>query len=154
MPAPLQKMLSGRIVAGLIVLSIPLLLATGLVTVTWENGRPRFAVNHEKVKVVEEKAAEKIQELRAENNGSGLNAAGAIQALTGQSSAPTDSGWGQSQGVVSNLAEKVGNLNSNEASESGNSWSLLPNLGKQQNEAPAEKTGPLSSLRQRFDSRR
>jgi hypothetical protein len=97
------------------------LLATGIVTITWENGRPRFAVNQEKVKVVEEKAVDKIQELRTENNGSSLNAAGAIQALSGQSNTPTGFGseWGKSQGVVG-----------------------------------TEKTGPLSSLRQHFDSRR
>jgi hypothetical protein len=66
MPAPLQKVLSNRIVAFLFVLLVPLLMATGLATITWENGVPKFSINKEKAEKAKEMTVQKIHEFRDE----------------------------------------------------------------------------------------
>lgn len=69
LPAPIQKVLSHRIVAFLFVLLVPLLLVTGLATVTWENGMPKFSINKEKAEKAKEMTAQKIQQFRDEKLG-------------------------------------------------------------------------------------
>jgi hypothetical protein len=74
MPAPLQKILRNRIVSFFFVLLAPLLLATGLATVTWEDGMPKFSVNKEKAAKAKEMTIQKIHEFRDEKLGSTLDA--------------------------------------------------------------------------------
>lgn len=69
MPSPVRKLSGSRIGALLIVITIPVLLATGVVSVTWENGRPRLSVNQQKAKEVKKEVTEKVQELQAQHNG-------------------------------------------------------------------------------------
>lgn len=78
MPKPVRKILTGRIIAFLIVLAIPILFATGLVSVTWKNGFPKLSINHQKAGEIKETASQKIQELRDKNSS---NQPGAIDSL-------------------------------------------------------------------------
>lgn len=70
MPAPLQRVLQNRIAAFLFLLLVPVLLATGLATVSWENGMPKFSINKEKTEKAKEMAVQKIHEFRDEKFGS------------------------------------------------------------------------------------
>ena len=64
MPSPVRKYLGGRFTALLIVASVPLLLASGVVSVHSENGRPKLSFNRQRAMEVEEAAAEHIEEIR------------------------------------------------------------------------------------------
>ncbi len=64
MPQPVKKVLGGRIIALLIVLCVPVLYATGIVSVKWENGRPRISINQQRTAEVKQEAVEQIQEMK------------------------------------------------------------------------------------------
>ncbi len=70
MPAPVQNLLSNRIVAFLVVLLVPLMLATGVATISWENGSPKFSISQEKAEKVKDMTVQKIHEVRKEKPGS------------------------------------------------------------------------------------
>jgi hypothetical protein len=70
MPKPAKKFLGSRIVALLIVVSTPVLIGTGMITVKWENGRPRISINRERTTEIREEAKEQIEEYR-ESHGDG-----------------------------------------------------------------------------------
>lgn len=69
MPSPLRKTLGNRLVAMLIVFAIPVLLIMGVVSVEWEDGRPRLSFNRERAAEVRENAAEEIDDLRNDKPG-------------------------------------------------------------------------------------
>lgn len=88
LPAPLRAMATNRVVASLIVMSLPVLLATGVVSLEWKDGMPSLSFNRQRAQEVRREAAEKVQEYRAEHGGAPV--AGAIlPALAGAQ------GWGQ-----------------------------------------------------------
>ena len=74
MPKPAKKFLGSRIVALLIIVLTPVLIGTGMITVQWENGRPRISINRERTAEVREEAKEQIEEYR-ENHGDGQRGA-------------------------------------------------------------------------------
>ena len=59
-------MLGGRLVALLIVLCVPVLYATGIVTVKWENGRPRMSINQQRATQVKEQAVDRMEEMKGD----------------------------------------------------------------------------------------
>jgi hypothetical protein len=69
MPQPVKKLLGKRVVALLIVLCVPVLYATGLVSVRWENGRPRVEINRQRAAQVKQDAVQQIQELQDRHGG-------------------------------------------------------------------------------------
>ncbi len=71
LPKPAKKILGSRMVALLIVVSIPVLLSTGMVTVQWENGRPRLSINRQRTAEVREEATEQLEEFRESHGGQG-----------------------------------------------------------------------------------
>lgn len=68
MPSPVRKFLGAKIVAGLIVVAVPVLFATGMLKVEWQNGRPKFSFNKERTAEIREKAAEEVEEIREARN--------------------------------------------------------------------------------------
>ena len=64
MPQPVKKLLGKRVVALLIVLCVPVLYATGLVSVKWENGRPRIEINPQRAAEVKQETVEQLQALK------------------------------------------------------------------------------------------
>lgn len=66
MPQRIKRVLGRRWVAAAIVLLVPILLAMGLVTLRWENGRPRLWLNWQKAAEVEQQVAHELQALHAE----------------------------------------------------------------------------------------
>ena len=91
MPKPVRKFLSGRIIASLIVLAIPVLFATGLVSVTWKNGFPKLSINQQKAGAIKEQASQKIQELRGKNNPHQPPVANPLQSLSNQATSQINS---------------------------------------------------------------
>jgi hypothetical protein len=63
MPQPVRKLLGGRVVALLIVLAIPVLFATHVVSLKWEEGLPRLQFNQQRAAQVKQEAVQEIQTL-------------------------------------------------------------------------------------------
>ncbi len=66
MPSPIRRFLSSRIIALLIVLILPVLYLTGVVSVEWQNGRPRLNFNRQRAQEVREETASTIHKLKKE----------------------------------------------------------------------------------------
>lgn len=64
MPQPVKKILGGRLIALLIVVCVPILFATGILSVRWENGRPKFSVNRQRAAEVKQEAVERIEKVK------------------------------------------------------------------------------------------
>lgn len=52
MPAPVQKVATSRWGTRLLILAIPILLATGVLSIRWVNGLPSFSFNADRAAVV------------------------------------------------------------------------------------------------------
>ena len=64
MPSPVRKFLAGRAIALLIVVIVPILFATGVISVRFENGRPKVTFNAQRAVEVREDAVDKVQDIR------------------------------------------------------------------------------------------
>lgn len=69
MPAPVQKVATSRWGTRLILVLVPVLLATGVLTISWTGIFPSFSINPQRAKVVGEqvkgealKAAERVRQ--------------------------------------------------------------------------------------------
>jgi hypothetical protein len=69
LPAPVQKVAKSRWGSRLLLVLVPVLIATGVITVSWNGGLPSFSVNKSRALVVGEefkqeaiKAAERVKQ--------------------------------------------------------------------------------------------
>jgi len=155
MPAPVQKLLGNRVIALLIVLSIPVMWATGLVTVEWENGQPKLTINQQKAAAAKEKAAAKLHDIREERNGVSSEADhNAFREFTGR-----DNSWSgfaaedrQQPAYVEQVMKRAEELAPRVSDQPANSWGSLPSI--EHNDPPAKRANPLSRLKRTVDSRR
>ncbi len=155
MPEPVKNFLGTRVVAGLIVLCVPLLLYSGIFSVDFENGRPHFSFNKEKAQEVESLAAEKIHDLRGEDQGFTTNASEALHSLISheKNSFQPATRWGQGEGLGEKLTEGVDSFRNEVSNSQSKSWLQLPNH-RTEEEPAAHHKGPFSNLKDRFDSHR
>lgn len=69
MPAPVRQVVTSRWVSMLIIIVVPALVLTGIVTISWTGGRPNFTVNKQRAeqveREVEQQATRAAQELRS-----------------------------------------------------------------------------------------
>jgi len=69
MPGPIRQVVTARWVSLLIVVVVPILIATGVVSLSWNGSRPGFTVNERRAEQVEHEAEEDVlraaQELRS-----------------------------------------------------------------------------------------
>lgn len=72
MPKPVRGFLGNRLVASGIVLALPVLALTGIVSVDWQGGRPKLSIDEERaaevkqnLHEVKEQVAERIEAFRA-----------------------------------------------------------------------------------------
>jgi len=116
MPKPVRKILTGRIIAFVIVLIIPILYATGVVSVTWKNGIPKLSINQQKAGEIKQQATQRIQDLGGKNNTSQPGAIDPLRNLSNQSGAQfgtatdhqTDSSLGQkSAGLIQDISGRL-----------------------------------------------
>jgi hypothetical protein len=83
MPAPVQQVATSRWGSRLLLLLVPILLATGVLSIRWVNGLPSFSFNADRAAVVGQKV-----ELEARRAAAQLAAQGGMpQAATGQPAA-------------------------------------------------------------------
>lgn len=66
MPEPARKMLGNRLIAKLLILVLPVLFATGILSLQWVNGRPSVQFHRDRAEQVEKRAAERLGALRSE----------------------------------------------------------------------------------------
>ena len=128
MPQPVRKLLGGRFAALLIVAAIPVLFATGVVSLKWEEGRPRLLFNQQRAAQVEQEAVQKVQTLSkkyADRDKTTL-------AIPSLSDAQQDSSLGQQ---VQELADGVSQLSQQE-------WSLQPEPRWARNQEPTQIGAP------------
>jgi hypothetical protein len=69
MPSPVRKFLGGRLVALLIIAVVPILFATGIVSVRMENGRPKLTFNQHRAAEVRENAVDRAQDFHDDHSG-------------------------------------------------------------------------------------
>jgi hypothetical protein len=62
MPQPVRTVLGFRLISTLLVLLVPLLLLTGIMTIQWQNGAPHFSVNRERAQEVRKNAIETVRQ--------------------------------------------------------------------------------------------
>jgi hypothetical protein len=69
MPAPVRQVVTSRWVSTLIIIVVPALVLTGIVTISWTGGRPSFTVNKQRAEQVErdveQQATRAARELRS-----------------------------------------------------------------------------------------
>jgi flagellar basal body-associated protein FliL len=56
MPAPVRQVLTSRWVSLLIVVVVPILIASGVVSLSWNGSRPGFSLNERRAEQVEREA--------------------------------------------------------------------------------------------------
>jgi hypothetical protein len=66
MPQPARKVLGNRLVAKILIIAVPVLFATGILSLQWVNGRPSVQFNRDRAQQIEKRASEKIGTLRDE----------------------------------------------------------------------------------------
>ena len=88
MPRPVRSVLGNRVVSSLIVLALPALALTGIVTVDWQGGRPKLSIDEERaaelkqdLSEVKERVAERVQAFREAETVDGPPLADAVPAL-------------------------------------------------------------------------
>jgi hypothetical protein len=69
MPQPVKKMLGARWIAALIVIAVPVLFVTGVLTLDWEGGRPKVSINRQKAAEVKQELSQDVQALRSQRQG-------------------------------------------------------------------------------------
>jgi len=67
MPAPVQKVATNSLVSRLLILLVPILVASGVITISWNGGLPSFSIDRQRAEIVGEqvkmeamKAAERV----------------------------------------------------------------------------------------------
>ena len=99
LPAPVRKVLQKRYVAIVLLLLLPTLLATGVVTINWQQGFPKVGVHPEQFAAAKSAIFAKIQRFRGLPTTEGPVAPGAAPFAAGQ---PTQqaNGWPQPNGFT------------------------------------------------------
>ena len=69
LPAPVQKMAKSKLGSKLLLLLVPILIASGVITISWSGGLPSISVNQQRAAVVGEqfkdealRAAERVKQ--------------------------------------------------------------------------------------------
>ena len=154
MPSPAKRFLGNRLIAGLIVLVVPLLFVTGIVTVEFQNGRPHVYFNKQRANEVENNVADKIHDIRGDEKTLGNKASDAFGKLVGHQESGFGSNHQDVQGTLHELNDRIDSFKGELTQEKQpNSWAQLPSFETTAQPIEDHK-GPLSGLRNKFESRR
>jgi hypothetical protein len=147
MAAPAKNFLGNRLVAGLIVLIVPILFVTGIVNVEFENGRPHVSFNKQRAKEVKHNVAEKIQDIRGDEKTLGSQASAALGKLVGHQESGFGSNRQEVQGILHEFNDRVDSYKGEITIEKQpNSWAQLPNFGTTTQPTEVHQ-GPFSGFR-------
>ncbi len=160
LPSPVRRALQVRLVAMLVVLALPVLLWSGIVTINTEGGIPRLSINREKAVEVEQRLVAEVQEYRSEHAPSDGRFAPFAAAAQEQRFAPfanaqpsePNQGWPKASGFLPHFGRQPeapqspqgvfpgwgGNAPNNNAPNNG--WGYAPQQGAPQQQAPQQAT--------------
>ena len=152
LPSPIRSFLSGRIVASLIVVCLPLLFISGIVSVDFQNGRPHLSFNRDKAKEAKVMAEDKIHELQGQESGFVDQASDAMHSLVGHEKPAFSLGQANQQSMLDNFSHRVDSVRKDMKQDSNGSWMHLPSHQTNQNTSQQPgSNGPFSRFRGRFD---
>ncbi len=157
MPSPVRKILGTRMVATLVVIAVPLLLASGLVKVNFDNGIPRFTINQPRAAEVKKDVAEKLHDYQSEMGEDQSGGALGIAMPFGSKAPQNGLGFGDDRQRADGLSARVargieGLTDSVEAQQGQGSGFSLP-ISDQETTA-GRASGPISNLKNRFEGHR
>jgi hypothetical protein len=69
MPPPVRSVLGSRLGALLIVILLPILVITGVVSIQWNSGVPKISIDRERAKEVRTQAVDSLEKLREQDKG-------------------------------------------------------------------------------------
>ena len=155
MPSPVRKILGTRVIASVIVVSVPVLIATGLVSVTFESGYPRLTINQPRAAEVKQEVTEKIHDLQKEM-GEGENAQGFAMPF-GSSGQQTGfalpEGGHPFQELNSTVTGQIDGLTNSFDAYRGQVPGFAAPVSNQQ-PTSGQASGPISNLKERFQTHR
>ncbi|MCU0870883.1 MAG: hypothetical protein MUE50_00920 [Pirellulaceae bacterium] len=69
MPPPVRSVLGTRLGSLLMMIALPILVITGVVSIQWNSGLPQVSIDRQRAKEFEAKAVDSLQKLREQENG-------------------------------------------------------------------------------------
>ncbi len=69
MPPPVRSVLGSRLGSLLLLIILPILVITGVVSIQWNNGVPKVSIDRERAKEVRTEAMDSLQNLREREQG-------------------------------------------------------------------------------------
>jgi hypothetical protein len=156
LPAPARKVLSSRVGALLVVIIVPVLFATGIASVKWENGRPKVSFNKERAVEVEQKAAQRIEAIREDREGDRPAIADYLPRFgepERQSSGFAGEIKREVQGFEHRVAERYDEVRDNVVGDDSQGWHIGP-VGGQPNNEGKKVFQPFQGVREKIEDLR
>ena len=69
MPPPVRSVLGTRLGSLLLMIALPVLVITGVVSIQWNSGLPQVSIDRQRAKEIEAKAVDSLHKLREQENG-------------------------------------------------------------------------------------
>ena len=69
MPPPVRSVLGSRLGSLLLLIVLPVLVISGVVSIQWSNGRPKVSIDRERAKEVRTQAVHSLENLREQDKG-------------------------------------------------------------------------------------
>jgi len=69
MPPPVRSVLGSRLGSLVVLIALPILVITGVVSIQWNSGLPQVSIDRQRAKEIEAKAVDSLQKLREQENG-------------------------------------------------------------------------------------
>ncbi len=150
MPKAAKDFLGHRIIASLIMLAVPLLLFSGVVSVEFRNGRPHFSFNKDKAAQVEKRARERLEDFREDQSPAlAGNATEAVKSFVDQQKSNLDLQEKDPSGITGNIGKQIDSIRQADATSA--IPAVLPNFNDLKLPEPEGSGGPFSKLKGRFE---
>lgn len=69
MPPPVRSILGSRLGSRLMMIALPILVITGVVSIQWNSGVPQVSIDRQRAKEIEAQAVDSLQKIRERDNG-------------------------------------------------------------------------------------
>ena len=150
MPKVARDFLGHRIIASLIMLAVPLLLFSGVVSVDFRNGRPHFSFNKDKAAQVEQRARARLEDFREDQSPSlATNTTEAVKSFVGQQKSNLGFQDKDPSGVTETIGKHINTIR--QADATNVIPGVMPDLNAFKPAEPDEPSSPFSKLKKRFD---
>lgn len=147
MPKAARDFLGHRIIASVIVLAVPMLLCSGVISVDFRNGRPHFSFNKDKAAQVEQRARARLEDFRDDQRPSlAANTTGAVKSFVDQQKSNLGFQDRDSGGITEAIGEHINSFRQADATNA--IPAIVPDLNALK---PTEPANPFAKLKKRFD---